>query len=153
MEDLIKKLELMKNEILEFKRPKDRRIFINIKRESLKNFIKFLVEEIGVKHLSTITGIDLNQEEMELLYHFAYNNSIAITIGIKIPKNNLKVPTIVDIIPGAIFYEQEVHDMFGIIFEGHPDLSPLILPEGWPEGVYPLRKEYSIEKLREVLKK
>lgn len=152
MEDPIKKLELMKDEILEFKRPKDRRVFIRIKRESLKNFVKFLVEEAGVKHLSTITGIDLSQE-MELLYHFAYNNSIAITIGIRIPRDDLKVPTIVDLVPGAIFYEQEVHEMLGIVFEGHPNLSPLILPEGWPEGVYPLRKEYGIEQLREALRK
>lgn len=152
MEDPIKKLESMKDEILEFKRPRERRIFIRVKKERLKDFIKFLVEEVGAKHLSTITGLDLGRE-MELLYHFAYNNSIAITVGTKIPRDDLKVPTIVDIIPGAIFYEQEVHDMLGIVFEGHPSLTPLILPEGWPEGIHPLRKEYSIEQLRRALRK
>ncbi|MCS7098221.1 MAG: NADH-quinone oxidoreductase subunit C [Candidatus Methanomethyliaceae archaeon] len=152
MEDPIKRIEQMKDEYLEFKKPRDRRIFIKIKREDMKKFLSFLVNDLNIKHLSTITGIDTGKE-MELLYHFAYNNSVAITIKISIPREDLRVPTITDIVPGAIFYEQEVHDMFGIVFEGHPDLSPLILPEGWPEGIYPLRKEYTIEQLREGLKK
>ncbi|RLG90884.1 hydrogenase large subunit, partial [Candidatus Bathyarchaeota archaeon] len=60
------------------------------------------------------------------------------------------VPTITDIIPGAVLYEREVHDLLGVAFEGHPDLSPLVLPEEWPERVYPLRKEYTLEKLRKL---
>jgi NADH:ubiquinone oxidoreductase subunit C len=150
MENLIKKIESFG--LLEFKRPKERRIFIRIRSEFLRDLISFLIKEYDLRHLSTITGVDLG-EEIELLYHFAYKHSIEITIGIKVPKSSLKVPTITDLIPGAIFYEKEVHDMLGVVFEGHPDLSPLILPENWPEGVHPLRKNYSIEKLKELIKK
>lgn len=152
MEDPIKRLEQMKDEFLEFKRPRDRRIFIKIKKGDLKRFLSFLVNDLNIKHLSTITGIDTGKD-LEVLYHFAHNNSVVITIRVNIPKDDLKIPTITDIVPGAIFYEQEVHEMLGIVFEGHPNLSPLILPEGWPEGIYPLRKEYTIEQLREGLKK
>jgi len=91
---------------------------------------------------------------LTLIYlFFIATPTYEITATIKIPKSSLKVPTITDLIPGAIFYEQEVHDMLGVIFEGHPDLSPLVVPENWPEGVHPLRKDYSIEKLKEMIKK
>jgi len=55
------------------------------------------------------------------------------------------------LVPGAILYEREVHDLLGVVFDGHPDLSRLILPEDWPEDVYPLRKEYSPEELRKLI--
>jgi Ni,Fe-hydrogenase III component G len=71
-------------------------------------------------------------------------------LQVDVLKKNPNVPTITDLILGAVLYEREVHDMVGVTFEGHPDLSPLILPEGWPEGVYPLRKEEKFEELRKI---
>jgi Ni,Fe-hydrogenase III component G len=43
-------------------------------------------------------------------------------------------------IKGAEFIEREMHDLLGIDFPGHPNLVRLILPEDWPDGVYPLRR-------------
>jgi len=70
-----------------------------------------------------------------------------------VAKDKPILPTITDLIPGATLYEREVHDLLGITFKGHPDLSPLILPEGWPPDVYPLRKEWTIEKIQEKVTK
>ncbi|MCK4434684.1 NADH-quinone oxidoreductase subunit C, partial [Candidatus Bathyarchaeota archaeon] len=70
-----------------------------------------------------------------------------------VPKNNPNVPTVTDLIPGAILYEREVHDLLGVNFEGHPDLSPLLLPEEWPQNLYPLRKEHNLEQLRQMTSK
>jgi len=57
-----------------------------------------------------------------------------------LPLKNDVIPTITDIIPGALLYEREIHDLFGVKFEGHPNLEPLILPDDWPADNYPLRK-------------
>ena len=76
-----------------------------------------------------------------------YKGSIELSLRITVEKKNPNVPTITDIIPGAILYEREVHDLFGVTFEGHPDLARLILPEKWPQDIYPLRKEYTLENL------
>jgi NADH-quinone oxidoreductase subunit C len=52
------------------------------------------------------------------------------------------VTTISDIHPGAEAMERETNDMFGVCFEGHPDPTPILLPDGW-EG-HPLRKDYAM---------
>ena len=51
-------------------------------------------------------------------------------------------PSLTPVIPAAAWYEREIHDLFGLIPIGHPDLRPLVLHENWPRGVYPLRKDF-----------
>lgn len=135
--------------LTEIKSPRKRRIFARVEKDSFREALTHLISDMKITHLSTITGTDLGQE-IELLYHFAHKGSIEVTIGFRIPKDNPTVRTITDLIPGAVLYEREIHEMLGVNFEGHPNLSPLILPEEWPEGVYPLRKECKFEELREI---
>ena len=141
--------EKLKEKIITVEVPRERRIFAYIKTEALKESIKFL-KDMGFKHLSTITGVDM-EDGIELIYHLALDGSIELSLRLKVQKDDLRVPTITDIIPGAVLYEREVHDMFGVNFEGHPDLSPLILPEKWPRNIYPLRKKYALERLRNLI--
>jgi len=147
--EIIDKLKAsLTDQVLEFTVPRARRIFVKIKRSALSQVVTFLSKELGVKHLSTITGADLG-EKIELIYHFAYKGAVAISLRVTVPKNEPKIASIVSLVPGATLYEREIHDLLGVTFEGHPDLSRLILPEEWPEGLYPLRREYSMEELRE----
>jgi NADH-quinone oxidoreductase subunit C len=48
-------------------------------------------------------------------------------------------------------FEREIHDMYGVNFWGHPDLSPLLLPDDWPPGVYPIRAEWTPTALHQRL--
>jgi Ni,Fe-hydrogenase III large subunit/Ni,Fe-hydrogenase III component G len=57
---------------------------------------------------------------------------------------SLSFPSIALRIPSAALYEREIRDMFGLICDGNPDMRPLVLHEDWPDGVYPLRKEFDI---------
>lgn len=153
-EDILEKLETaFKEEVIKAKIPRKRRIFVSINKEALIEVMRYVTEKLGIKHLSTITGVDLG-EEIELIYHLAYEGRIELSLRMRIPKEEKpSVPTIISLIPGAVLYEREVHDLLGVEFSGHPDLSPLILPEEWPEGVYPLRKECKLEDLRKLVQK
>lgn len=149
--EIVEKLRaFLKDMLTEAKIPKERRIFVQVKREALKDAIKYLVNELKFRHLSTITGVDIG-EKIEVIYHLAYKGSIELSLKVSLPKENPSIPTVMDCIPGAVLYEREVHDLLGVNFEGHPDLSSLLLPEGWPEGLYPLRKEPSLEKIRDMI--
>jgi len=148
--EIVEKLKgFLKENFVKVTIPKQRRIFVYIKKDALKDAVKYLVKDLKFKHLSTITGVDLG-EKIEVIYHLTHKGSIVLSIRLTVSEKNPSVPTVTDLIPGAVLYEREVHDLLGVNFEGHPDLSPLILPEEWPQGVYPLKKEYGLERLREI---
>jgi len=121
------------------------RVFARAAVKQLREAIRKLRALEGFNHLSTITAIDVGSE-IEVIYHISLSGAL-VSLKVQTPKENPVLPTIVDLIPGAVLYEREVHDMLGVNFEGHPDLSPLILPDKWPEGVYPLRKWWTQERI------
>ena len=139
----------LNDDVMEIKNPRDRRIFLRVKKDAFRKSLEYLMNDIGFKHLSTITGVDVGTE-IELLYHLVLNDAIVLTLGYRVPKENPITQTITDIVPSAVLYEREIHEMFGVNIEGHPNLIPLVLPEGWPQDVYPLRKDKQFEELRKI---
>ena len=139
-ENAIKLLkEKMPKEILEFRVPKPRRAYILLKPECYKKAISALMKNDENIMLSTITGVDL-EKDIELNYHLACEG--AVTLKNRVPREKPFTKTITDIIPGANLYEREVFDLLGVVFEGHPDLKRLMLPDNWPQGNYPLRRDW-----------
>ena len=119
-------------------------IWMTIDREILKPVIN-LLKELYYPHLSVISGWDTG-EELRLQYIFSIyygkpHGEIMVTFTVPLKKTDLTVPTISDQIPGAAFTEREKQEMYGITVEGIPDGRRLFLPEDFPEGVYPLRKD------------
>jgi len=119
-------------------------IWIRVDRALLRPAIKKLMD-IRFPHLAVIAGNDLG-EEIELLYILSvfYGTKFReymITIGIRLPKTDLNVPTITDLIPGALLSEREKQEFFGITVTDIPDGRRLFLPDDFPQGVYPWRKD------------
>uniref|UniRef100_A0A7V0Z5K0 NADH-quinone oxidoreductase subunit C n=1 Tax=candidate division WOR-3 bacterium TaxID=2052148 RepID=A0A7V0Z5K0_UNCW3 len=141
--------ESLKQKVIEITNPAPRRIFLKVDKNDLVEAVRFLKERFNFYHISTISGVDLG-ENFEILYHLANENCV-LTVRTLTPRNEPKVPTITGVIPGATLYEREVHDMFGIVFEGHPNLVRLLLADDWPEGVYPLRKDWQFERPEEKI--
>ena len=98
-----------------------------------------LVETYGIYHLSTITGRDTGSG-VEVLYHFWQRSGL--TLRVELPYENPRIDTLTGTIPGAAYYEREVAEMLGVTFEGHPNPSPLRLPDDW-EGGAPLRQDFA----------
>jgi NADH:ubiquinone oxidoreductase subunit C len=109
---------------------------VNLPADRLGPAVRTLRETFSLDHLSTITGQDTG-EEIELLYHFWRGQGV--TLRLRLPYTDLHLPSLTPTIPGALFYEQEITEMLGVTFEGHPDPQPLFLPENWEEG-FPLRQ-------------
>ena len=152
-EEILEKIEeRFGNNVKDITIKRSRRIFAETDMKNLKEILRYAKDELGFDHISTITGRDLG-EELELIYHIAYQNAIELSIKTKIPKENPRITTIVDLYPSAGIYEREVHDLLGVMFEGNPDLSPLLLPDNWPKGVYPLRKDVTLEEIKEIIEK
>lgn len=141
---------LLRKDALEISSPRERRLFIRISREKLRMTIKKLTKLEGFHHLSTITAVDIGAE-IELIYHLSHKDAL-ISLRTRVPKDEPTAPTIVDLIPGATLYEREVHDLLGVRFSGNTDLSPLLLPDQWPEDVHPLRKEWSLQRITERMR-
>lgn len=125
--------------ILECKVPRPRRAYINVKPGRHREAISLLLKYIDETGISTISGTDLG-DEIELNYHMRCGG--AITIKNRVPREKPWIRTITDLIPGASFYEREVFDLLGVMFERHPNLKRLMLPEDWNMGEYPLRKDW-----------
>jgi membrane-bound hydrogenase subunit beta len=123
-----------------------REIWIRIDRHHLKEALSLLAG-IHYPHLGVIAGRDAG-DEIELLYHlFIYygtrGSEIPVTIAVSLPKTDLAVPTITDIIPGALVSEREKQEMLGVTVVGIPDARRMFLPDDFPEGVFPWRKDES----------
>ena len=102
----------------------------------------------GWRYLSAITGLDSPAAEgsaaegkIELLYQFCEGPFI-MTLRIAVPYSHPVAPSICGLIPSATLYERELIEMFGVVLEGTPSTDRLLLPDDWPDGVYPLRKSF-----------
>jgi len=87
----------------------------------------------GVDHLPRVPRFETVYSLLSLA------NSARITLKVRIPEDNPRVPSVVDVWPTANWHERETYDFYGIEFTGHPDLTRILLPEDW-EG-WPLRKD------------
>ncbi|MSP12324.1 MAG: NADH-quinone oxidoreductase subunit C [Chloroflexi bacterium] len=102
----------------------------------------------GWGRLVAVTGLDLgvNEGDLEVLYHFCAGAAI-VTLRVRVPKADAAIPTICSLIPAASFYERELGEMFGITVVGTPNPDRLFLPDDWPAGVYPLRKDFVVPEI------
>jgi NADH:ubiquinone oxidoreductase subunit C len=82
------------------------------------------------------------EDKLEALYHFTEGPVVA-TLRVTVPYVDPRVPSICAIVPTATLYERELQEMFGFIVEETPVPDRLVLPDDWPEGVYPLRKSFT----------
>ena len=118
---------------------------------ALHKVIENLVKGYDYARIITITAVDMG-EKFEIIYHIDAQGNVT-SVRVEVPRENASIPTVTDLIPGALLFEREVSELFGIEFKGHPEPQHLLLPDDWPDGLYPLRKELTIEKIVEEAEK
>jgi len=113
-----------------------------IKAEHLLSFMQRIRDDLGYDYLSSVTGVDyLPEGIMEVVYHVRKSTGgFPLVIKAQLDRENPVISSLVPIYPGAEFQEREAWDLFGIKFEGHPDLRRILMWEGF--SGHPLRKDW-----------
>ncbi len=149
-EEIIAKINSeLKDKVQEALAAAPRRINVKVAREHLLAVLAYLKDQFRMAHLATISGVDLG-ESFEVIYHLS-NDAVTINVRILTPRQEPRIPSVCSLIPGAILYERELQDMFGLVVENIPDPRRLLLCDDWPEGQYPLRKDWKFERPVEII--
>jgi len=141
MEAIEEVKEKLGNKIKNFSEKNNQRCYININPKDIFESVKIMSTNLGFR-FATATGID-TKEGIEILYHFSHDKTGKITTFRVVLTNKEKpeIESITPILKGAEWIEQEIWEMLGVNFKGHPNLKRLLLAEDWPEGNYPLRQK------------
>ena len=119
-----------------------------VRREKVVEILRFLHDDVELlfHHLADLTAVDWlgkKTPRFEVVYNlYSIRYKQFLRVKAQVPEDDPCIDTVTSIWKAANWFEREVHDMFGIVFEGHPDLRRLLMPEDW-EG-YPLRKDYPL---------
>ncbi|HOL65976.1 MAG TPA: NADH-quinone oxidoreductase subunit C [bacterium] len=144
--DLIQKRFTEK--IKEVKTHSSHRVYLTVEKEDLLAVADYLFREKGARFVIASAVDELNQ--FEILYHFSFDKEdVMVSLRVRLTRDNPEAPSLSGLIKGAAWIEREMHELFGINFVGHPGLKRLLLPEDWPEKVYPLRKEFFMTEKKE----
>lgn len=133
--------KIFKDDIIEVVDKSPKRVYIEIEHESLVKVASYIFKDLKAR-FNTASGVDM-RNLMEILYHFLIEDiNLLISLRVKLQKPKLEIDSLVPVFEGANWIEREMHEILGINFKGHPDLKRLLLPDDWPDGVYPLRRDY-----------
>jgi NADH-quinone oxidoreductase subunit C len=123
-------------------------ITYNVRREHLLAFVTALRDEPGLRFemCMGVNGVHYPHEsgrELHAVYPFlSITHNTRIRVEVSVPDGDARIPSIVAVYPANDWHERETWDFFGIVFEGHPALTRIMMPDDWPG--HPQRKDYPL---------
>jgi NADH-quinone oxidoreductase subunit C len=99
--------------------------------------------DFDFKHLSCLTAVDYPKDNrITVVNHlWSYRKCHQLTVKLELDRTAPKAPTLVGVWKSADWFEREVFDLYGVVFEGHPDLRRIMMPEDYTK--HPLRKDFT----------
>lgn len=116
-----------------------------VERAQIDALCRFCKDQLGYTYLVDLTGVDHFGEEprFEVVYELCqFQRNELLRLKVRVSEDHLSVPTVSRVWATADWHERECFDMFGIGFEGHPDLRRILMWEGYP--YFPLRKDFPL---------
>ncbi len=143
-------------------------VLFEIKRDKIVDVCRYLKENLAFNYLSDLCGVDMlefedassrkaylaaehqarpqpvpNEERFQVVYQLtSFQNKERLRLKVKVDGADPTCPSIASVFAAANWYEREAFDMFGIVFEGHPDMRRIYMPEEYE--YYPLRKDFPL---------
>jgi Ni,Fe-hydrogenase III large subunit/Ni,Fe-hydrogenase III component G len=123
--------------------PSDRRLFVYVDRSAVQFVCQHIFRELDARYVASIGTDDRPFSGKFLVAHnFAFDKDhVLCSVLTQLPENDLKIDSITKMVPAASWAEREMRDLLGIEPTGHQYMKRLVLPDGWPEGHHPLRKD------------
>lgn len=122
------------------------RVTITFDKAKVLDIARFMRDELGFDHLKGVAGIDFpTQKRIEVLYFTSTFSKpdlqdLLVILKAELPRDNPSISSVVSIWESAHFHERETFEMFGVKFEGHPDLRKLLILDNW-DGPPPMLKD------------
>jgi NADH-quinone oxidoreductase subunit C len=124
--------------------PQDKHPRIHVNAADWRPIAEFMLrdERLRLDWLANLSGVDYVADGKMCVVYDLWSFELRHSFAVKVycPRDQAKMPTVCDLWPAADWHEREAFDMFGIIFENHPDLRRILCADDW-EG-FPLRKDY-----------
>jgi NADH:ubiquinone oxidoreductase subunit C len=126
-------------------------VLISVDRKDAHRVLETAKQDgtLAFDFLRNLSGVDYEADGLEVVYHlYSYKHGHNVTVKTRVPTADPKVATASDLWQAADWHEREARDMFGIVFEGHPNLVPILLPDDMLDH-FPLRKDNPLAPLEE----
>ena len=127
-----------------------RRLWVDVPADKFDEVLHYLHEHMDFPMLCAITGLD-EGATFGLLYHLAQENGLTLHLKVSIPREKPEWKTIIPMFPGCELCEREIADLYGVKFAGLPPGMRYPLPDDWPEGQYPMRKDWKHQTTTEAV--
>ena len=118
--------------------------YVSVVKSLLADGFDMCVDLTGVDYHNMpgrVVGAGIGAERFEVVVNLlSLSRRERIRLRVQIPESDAVLPSLFDVHPGTEAHERETYDMFGISFDGHPDMTRILMPEDW-DG-HPLRKDY-----------
>ena len=127
--------------IVEVVEKSPRRIYVEVKPEAVPDATRLVFRDMGAR-FQIATGID-TPTAIEILYHWGFDTlDCVVTVKTKLDREKPEVDSVAGICVATEWIEREMWELLGITFRNHPDMRHLLLMDDWPEGKYPLRRDF-----------
>jgi Ni,Fe-hydrogenase III component G len=138
--------EKLDGRIVDFFEKSEQRYYVEVAPADVPDATRLMFKELGAR-FQIASGVD-TPTAIEILYHWAFDAlGIIVTVRTKLDRDDPQIESVAGICVATEWIEREMWELLGITFRNHPDMRHLLLKEDWPEGRYPLRRDYVIDKV------
>ena len=117
---------------------------LSLPRERWLEAARFVKDTLGCSYFNWLTAVDYKDQGLDVIVRLDdVEAMVGVTLRTRLEPGQLRCASLTGLFRGANWMERECYDMFGVTFEGHPDLRRILLGDDW-EG-YPLRKDYAVD--------